>query len=139
MVEVITQAGEHAAFFDRLERHQRPVSHDFIAVVELNFAHTLMCGNGRFQLFRIQHVFSFDIRDLLLWQRQPEVLIGSEIYRLFIAGGVTRGIALSLANAQETLEASKDTAIKKRAFNSKSSTITKSPSFLRKFALSYSH
>jgi hypothetical protein len=38
------------------------------------------------------------------------------------------------ANAQETLEASKVTAIKKRPFNGISSKLTDSPSFLRKFS-----
>ncbi|HDG1678655.1 TPA: hypothetical protein R4057_003991 [Kluyvera ascorbata] len=48
---------------------------------------------------------------------------------------MTEGIADSPAKAQETLEASKETAIKKRAFNGKSSTFTNSSSFLRKFVL----
>ncbi|MGO1310469.1 MAG: hypothetical protein ACTMIX_12850, partial [Kluyvera intermedia] len=54
-----------------------------------------------------------------------------------IAGGVTEGIAGASANTHETLEASKETAIKKRAFNGQSSTFTNSSSFLRKFVLSY--
>ncbi|MCS6038539.1 hypothetical protein LNP20_03780 [Klebsiella pneumoniae subsp. pneumoniae] len=40
----------------------------------------------------------------------------------------------STANAQETLEASKDTAINKRPFNGISSGFTDPPSFLRNFA-----
>ncbi|MFV0264162.1 MAG: hypothetical protein ACK5JN_17295 [Kluyvera sp.] len=51
-----------------------------------------------------------------------------------MAGGVTEGIATLSANAHETLEASKETATRKRAFNGTSSTFTSSPSFLRKFA-----
>lgn len=40
----------------------------------------------------------------------------------------------STANAQETLEASKDTGINKRPFNGISSRFTDPPSFLRNFA-----
>ncbi|WP_433641134.1 hypothetical protein [Kluyvera georgiana] len=46
---------------------------------------------------------------------------------------MTAGIATLSANAHETLEASKETATRKRAFNGTSSTFTNSPSFLRKF------
>ncbi|HIF6264254.1 TPA: hypothetical protein ACX3KG_005306 [Raoultella ornithinolytica] len=48
-------------------------------------------------------------------------------------GGTVTGKLLA-ANAQETLEASKVTAIKKRPFNGISSKLTDSPSFLRKFS-----
>ncbi|EMH6514280.1 hypothetical protein ACBR19_20425 [Raoultella planticola] len=48
-------------------------------------------------------------------------------------GGTVTGKSLA-ANAQETLEASKVTAIKKRPFNGISSKLTDSPSFLRKFS-----
>ncbi|WP_227697862.1 MULTISPECIES: hypothetical protein [unclassified Raoultella] len=49
-------------------------------------------------------------------------------------GGVTVTGKSLAAKAQETLEASKVTAIKKRPFNGISSRFTDSPSFLRKFS-----
>lgn len=50
-MQIIAQTGEEAAFIHRFERHQRPVRHDFVTIVKLDFPYPLMSRNRRFQLF----------------------------------------------------------------------------------------
>ncbi len=61
MVEIITQAGKHAAFPDRFQGNQRPVRHLFITVVKFNFPYPLMGANWRGELFTIKGIFGFDM------------------------------------------------------------------------------
>lgn len=61
MVEIITQAGKHAAFPDRFRGNQLPVRHPFITVVKFNFPYPLMGANWRGELFTIKGIFGFDM------------------------------------------------------------------------------
>ncbi|MPN41603.1 hypothetical protein SDC9_189157 [bioreactor metagenome] len=76
-MEIITQTGEDASLTDSFQRDQRPMSDQFVAVVEFDFPDPLMGGKRRFQFLLIQDVLRFDVRHFRLWQRHPEIVFGT--------------------------------------------------------------